>query len=153
MPVYVDSLMERGWVLGKSCHMIADSLPELHALAKAIGLKEHWFQERSTPHYDLTESRRARAVAAGAIELERRAFVKKLRALRAFLETGATEDMPWGLRGRITGSWQGPLLLTCLGTRTLLPAVELSAGETIEYWLVIADGHDHYEWKRVEEST
>ena len=37
----------------------------------------------SFPHYDLTASRRAAAIAAGAVELDRRAFVMRIRELRA----------------------------------------------------------------------
>jgi len=81
--VYVDKLANHGWRLGPSCHMIADTLDELHAMAQRIGLKREWFQPKSTPHYDLTASRRARAVTAGAIECGRVEFVRKLRALRA----------------------------------------------------------------------
>lgn len=83
MSVYVDSLVEYGWKLGRSCHMVADTLDELHAMAKHIGLRRSWFQEKSAPHYDLTMGRRERAVAAGCVELDRRAFVKKIQALRA----------------------------------------------------------------------
>ena len=69
MTVYVDRLMDYGWRLGPSCHMFADTLEELHAMAKAIGMKYSWFQDKpALPHYDLVESRRKRAIAQGAIE-------------------------------------------------------------------------------------
>ncbi len=43
---------------------------ELHALAARIGMRPEWFQAHSSlPHYDLVPSRRARAVAAGAVEV------------------------------------------------------------------------------------
>lgn len=91
MTVYVDPLVTHGWrfrgVPTKSCHMLTDGpLEELHAMAEAIGLKRAWFQEAppaSFPHYDLTPSRRAAAVAAGAVELDRRGLVDLLRKLRA----------------------------------------------------------------------
>jgi hypothetical protein len=63
--------------------MIADTIPELKAFAVSIGMHEQWFQPKSSPHFDLTEELRARAVAAGAVELDRRAFVTKLQELRA----------------------------------------------------------------------
>lgn len=76
MSVYVDPLYEHGgsktfkWKV--SCHMYADSLDELHAMAKAIGMKRSWFQDRPDfPHYDLVSTRRKLAVEAGAIEVER----------------------------------------------------------------------------------
>ena len=59
-------------------------MPELHAMADAIGLRRSWFQaDASAPHYDIgTDRIRALAVAAGAVEFDRRAFVNALRRLR-----------------------------------------------------------------------
>lgn len=71
----------RGRVV-RSCHMIADTLEELHAMADRIGLKREWFQERSFPHYDLIASRRERAIRAGAVPLTMRGFVLRMRDLR-----------------------------------------------------------------------
>lgn len=39
MAVYVDPLINYGWKLGPSCHMTADTIEELNALAVKIGLK------------------------------------------------------------------------------------------------------------------
>jgi hypothetical protein len=71
--VYVDPL--RGWGGAKgyhwrvSCHMYADSLDELHAIAKKIGMKATWFQkDERLPHYDLHPSQRKKALALGVIE-------------------------------------------------------------------------------------
>lgn len=71
MAVYVDPLINYGWKLGPSCHMTADSIEELNEFAVKIGLKTAWLQndEGEMPHYDLVESKRKRAVKAGAIEL------------------------------------------------------------------------------------
>lgn len=75
MAVYVDPLMNHGWVLrGRavaSCHLFADAVDELHALASRIGLKRAWFQDHRLAHYDLTASRRELAIEAGAIPLGR----------------------------------------------------------------------------------
>jgi hypothetical protein len=50
-----------------SAHLTADTLEELHAFAKRLGLKREWFQEHwSAPHYDLTPGKRARALELGA---------------------------------------------------------------------------------------
>jgi len=73
MAVYVDRLMNHGWVLrGRNvpnCHMFADSIEELHAMAETIGMKRSWFQDKPRfPHYDLTASRRESAIAHGAID-------------------------------------------------------------------------------------
>jgi hypothetical protein len=86
MAVYVDELKSyplAQWRHGKACHMIADTIGELKAFAVSIGLREEWFQPKSSTHFDLTEDLRAKAVAAGAIELDRRPFVLKLQELRA----------------------------------------------------------------------
>lgn len=83
MPVYVDSLRDWGWRYGASCHLIADTLAELHAFAERIGMKRSWFQEATKrPHYDLTAQRRARAVQLGAVELTNREFIAKLKQVQ-----------------------------------------------------------------------
>lgn len=87
MTVYVDPLMEHGWRLygrqTSNCHLFTDGpLEELHSFAAQIGMKREWFQPRSTPHYDLTPSRRKVAVALGAVEVDRRQAVAIWRALR-----------------------------------------------------------------------
>ncbi|MBV9241538.1 MAG: DUF4031 domain-containing protein [Acidobacteria bacterium] len=86
MAVYVDELKSyplAKWRHGKACHMIADTVAELKAFAVSIGMRKEWFQATSSPHFDLTEELRRIAVAAGAIELGRREFVRKLQQLRA----------------------------------------------------------------------
>lgn len=74
MTVYVDDmhLSELGR-LGrmKMCHMIADTDEELHAMADRIGVARRWFQLPGTykRHYDVAMSKRALAVAAGAVPI------------------------------------------------------------------------------------
>ena len=82
MAVYVDRLCDYGWRHGPSCHLIADSVEELIQFAVSIGLRPEWFQPKSSPHFDLTADGRRAAVLMGAIELDNRAFVGKLRQLR-----------------------------------------------------------------------
>jgi len=50
------------------CHMFADEADclELHRMAQRIGLRREWFQKN---HYDLVPTKRAKAIALGAIEL------------------------------------------------------------------------------------
>lgn len=49
-------------------HMTADTVEELHAMAKTIGHQRMWFQAHaSVPHYDVVPSRRQRAIDAGAV--------------------------------------------------------------------------------------
>jgi uncharacterized protein DUF4031 len=83
MPVYVDAPI---WPYRRMlmCHMMADTLAELHAMADRIGVQRRWFQSRSAvPHYDICKAKRALAVRAGAIELDRAGAVALARRLRA----------------------------------------------------------------------
>lgn len=86
MAVYLDTAENilRGhsrWAM-KTCHMIADSVDELFEMASTCGMDPHWFQPWSHPHFDLSKSRQKIALEHGAIRLERRAFVMKIRAYR-----------------------------------------------------------------------
>lgn len=92
MTIYVDGMVSNGWRMRgnaiKNCHMFSDSedLAELHAFAKRIGMRREWFQDKRVPHYDLTVSRRRLAVAAGAVEVDRRQAVDlwaRIQARRA----------------------------------------------------------------------
>ena len=94
MAVYVDPVMEYGgsrefrWP--RSCHMYADTLEELHAMAKAIGMKREWFQDvPDLPHYDLVPSRRERAVRLGAVEHDRYQMVEFKRRRSGARLTGS----------------------------------------------------------------
>jgi len=74
MAVYVD------WMRAKfgrmiMCHMLADSEAELLSMADRIGVSRRWYQrpgiERtSTPHFDICLSKKAKALAAGCLELK-----------------------------------------------------------------------------------
>lgn len=87
MSVYVDSSLYR---FGRMvmCHMIADSPEEIHAMADRIGVDRRWFQDPKTsnkvsfPHYDIAKSKRALAIAAGAIECDRKTIVEHIIRLR-----------------------------------------------------------------------
>ena len=81
MAVYVDKEANR---FGRMimCHMLADTLDELHAMAARLGLRRSWFQPKSTPHYDLSKTKRALAIQLGAIEIEREKTVELIRAWR-----------------------------------------------------------------------
>jgi hypothetical protein len=101
MPVYVDGLVEHPLAayhgdgqakrvgarnMHRWCHLYADTADELHAFAARLGMRRAWahVSHRGTPHYDLTPGRRSRAVALGALALDRRAAA----SLRARLRDG-----------------------------------------------------------------
>lgn len=81
MSVYVDKMKTK---LGRMvmCHMMADTLEELHAMAEKIGMKREWFQPLSSPHYDVSLSRRKIAIENGAIECGPEKIVELIRKYR-----------------------------------------------------------------------
>lgn len=77
MTVYVDNARipaRVGRFNARWSHMFADTQEELHAFAESIGLKRAWFQPGKQYgdkpprhwHYDVTDSKRTAAIAAGA---------------------------------------------------------------------------------------
>jgi hypothetical protein len=89
------------------CHLTADALEELHAIARRIGLREEWFQG---DHYDLTPSRRARTLSLGAVEVTRRELVQVVRRLRASIRSPRQQWERWQREGRPTVGANKPLL-------------------------------------------
>lgn len=82
MAVYVDSAFLR-YRRMFMCHMLADTLDELHAMADTIGVARRHFQaDASTPHYDICKSKRAMAVHRGAIEIDRAKLQQVIRQWR-----------------------------------------------------------------------
>ena len=65
-----------------SCHLVADSVEELHAFAREIGLRAEWFQLGGMPHYDLTAGMRAKAIKCGAQQITRERMRDKMRNWR-----------------------------------------------------------------------
>lgn len=68
MTVYVDDMRARFGRL-VMCHMMADTLDELHEMADRIGVSRKWFQgppKHHYPHYDIALSKRSLAIQAGA---------------------------------------------------------------------------------------
>ena len=80
MAVYIDNFQAayRNMIM---CHMIADTLNELHDMAEAIGIHRRHFQNKNRhhPHYDICRSKRELAIKLGAIELDCRELVLKLK--------------------------------------------------------------------------
>jgi hypothetical protein len=87
LAIYVDSLRRHreAWA-GETCHLATDGpIDELHAFAHSIGVPRIAFHGWARwPHYDLRAPHRARAVAAGAIEVTSKELVR-----RCFLRRGA----------------------------------------------------------------
>lgn len=81
MAVYVDTMRAR---FGRMimCHMIADTEEELIAMARAIGLQQRWHQYPGTyrSHFDISLSKRKKAIAQGAVEITLMELGRKLIA-------------------------------------------------------------------------
>lgn len=71
----------------KMCHMLADTTAELLAMADQIGVQRKWLQLAGTPkeHFDIAMSKRAEAVAAGAVEISMSDTGRIVRAKREAL--------------------------------------------------------------------
>jgi hypothetical protein len=83
MATYVDN-EQIPWRGKLWCHLVADSLDELHAFAVQLGLRRAWFQSKSAfPHYDLTVTVRARALQLGAQPGSRATVFGCAKGLRA----------------------------------------------------------------------
>jgi hypothetical protein len=82
MSIYVDD--ERIPWRGKLwCHLVADTLGELHMFARQLGLRETWFQSASVyPHYDVTVKVRDRALTLGATLGDRRTIITCAKLLK-----------------------------------------------------------------------
>jgi len=100
MAVYVDD-MRAGFGRMVMCHMVADTLDELHAMADRIGVARRWYQGPPVtrmPHYDIALSKRALAVQAGAHQIQwREAPAVARRCLASMAESNPPNAE---LRGR-----------------------------------------------------
>lgn len=87
MAVYVDNA-RIAWRGRRWCHLVADSLDELHKFATSLGLKRGWFQDQaSLPHYDVTVEVRDIALVRGARQADRRTLISCGRQLKIELQT------------------------------------------------------------------
>lgn len=62
-------------------------------MAGKVGLKRRWFQNTSTPHYDLCKSKRAKAVELGAVEVDRKQTVELIKKWRTNGDKSKTKDV------------------------------------------------------------
>lgn len=85
MTVYVDDA-KGSFGRMRMSHLVADTEDELHEMAASIGLKREWFQPKSVPHYDVSQSKRTLAIEHGAQEIDNRGLVELMRKLRNIKE-------------------------------------------------------------------
>ena len=88
MTVYVDG-MQTHWPKDSKtrkygtrwCHMFADTELELLAIASDLGLRKEWIQKSrgSITHFDLTESKRKRAIKMGVEKVSAKTYLIKLK--------------------------------------------------------------------------
>lgn len=80
MTVYVDDMRARFGRMVMS-HMIADTTEELLSIADRIGVARRWLQHPGThrEHFDVCQSKRELAIAAGAVPITVRELGRKLR--------------------------------------------------------------------------
>ncbi len=94
MTVYVDDMRAPfGNML--MCHMVADCDDELHAMAARVGVARRWWQSplaTSGSHYDIAMSKRALAVANGAVEITMRQCAAMNARRRLTGELGSPHD-------------------------------------------------------------
>lgn len=82
MTVYVDDArLPYGRLL--MCHMVAETVDELHVMADAIGVARVHFHRA---HYNICQQMRAKAVRRGAVEVSEVAAAR----IRRVLERGKT---------------------------------------------------------------
>lgn len=62
------------------CHLIADTTDELLEMVDKIGVQRKWIQYPGTynEHFDICQSKKRKAVAAGAIEITAREYACKV---------------------------------------------------------------------------
>jgi hypothetical protein len=98
MTVYVDDWRQParvGRITARWSHLTVgpdDHLAELHTFAASIGLRRAWFQDKPWPraHYDVTDSKRRHAIAAGAVPITwHEAGQQRLEALEAARRTAS----------------------------------------------------------------
>jgi Protein of unknown function (DUF4031) len=85
MAVYVDNAKVK-WRGRQWCHLVADTIEELHEFAYQLGLQKNWFQHAASyPHYDVTVEVREIALSLGAIEGDRIRIITCARKMKTQL--------------------------------------------------------------------
>jgi len=68
---------KNGW-----CHLVANTIPNLHSFAQSIGLNKCWYQNKrnkNQPHYDVKGAMIGKAINAGAKQVDSKTIVEFLR--------------------------------------------------------------------------
>jgi hypothetical protein len=103
MSCYVDTVRaypEAGLRYTEFCHLLADDPAELHAMADALGMPRHLFQDHPWRwHYDLPSHLRPRAIELGAIEVTLPFVGALLKRRRAAVRAGTREPDPTNSMG------------------------------------------------------
>jgi len=83
MPIYVDNAKIK-WRGKEWCHLVADTIDELHDFAMSLGLKRSWYQQTASyPHYDITTANRVKALQLGAKVANRKKIIECAKSLKA----------------------------------------------------------------------
>lgn len=69
------------------CHMMADTMEELHGMADSIGVSREHYQDTKYKHYDICKSNRAKAIARGAIEVTSRDLIRMFKKMKVWYKT------------------------------------------------------------------
>lgn len=87
MAVYVDfaRIEFKGY---RWCHMLADTLQELHEFAELINVDKRLFHRNASyPHYDITVEMRVIAIEYGAIPADRKKIIECAKKLKVELNS------------------------------------------------------------------
>jgi hypothetical protein len=85
MTVYVDTMKAkyRGMIM---CHMVADTIEELHNMAMVLGLRKYFQSQAKYPHYDISFTKKAEAMKLGAIEVTQKELLLKAKKLKSSID-------------------------------------------------------------------
>jgi len=94
MTVYIDDAVQL-WREQRWAHLMADTLPELHAMAARLGIPRRAFQNKlSGAHYDVPAPLRDQAIAYGARPISRHTDRELLKAVIAHARAQARGEAP-----------------------------------------------------------
>lgn len=101
MTVYIDNMRARFGRMRMS-HMVADTEAELIAMADTIGVARKWHQKPGTAdsHFDICDSKCARALAAGAVLIDLRTLSAMVFQRRVTGSLGNPDDAVAWVRNR-----------------------------------------------------